>query len=133
MLLVGALLVGALLAFRHRAYRRHIAYDPGQNCVATFASDSVEVTSIDCDPTGFTLPDLGPKAIGGLLELDVRASLLGRLFDPGVEIEAAGFRDPQIMERGVGGTRFLNVSRLLAAGLKPGTRVALRGRQLSLA
>ena len=127
----GVLAAAGLLAQRQRTYQRHIHYDPRQDCVTRFSPASVEAIPVRCDADGFVLPEVKPSPSGGLLELSVRASTAGRLLDPAVDIEADGFRDSQIMERGVRGTRFLNVSRLLAAGVAPGAHVTLRGRHLS--
>jgi len=38
----------------------------------------------------------------------------------------------QFLERGVCGVRFLNITRLLAAGITPGETVALRGHGVAL-
>ena len=127
----GALAASALLAQRHRIYRRYLTYEPKQDCVAWFSPAAVETIAIHADGEGFVVPELHPPSSGGLLELDVRASNLGHLLDPEVEIRGKGFHDVQTMERGVHGTRFLNVSRLLASGLSSGARVTLRGRRIA--
>jgi glycosyltransferase involved in cell wall biosynthesis/LmbE family N-acetylglucosaminyl deacetylase len=127
---VAGLLPLALFVPRRRAYRRLLNYDPRQNCVAGFAGPLIETIPVRCDDDGFLLPDLKLGAAGGLLELDVRATATGGIFDPAVEIAADGFRDVQFLERGVRGIRFLNVSRLLAANIRAGGRVRLRGRNL---
>lgn len=65
-----------------------------------------------------------------LLRVQLRASLLGRLFDPAVVIEG-GNADKQTFERGAKGVRYLNLSgqeAALAAG-----QLRLRGRHCRLA
>jgi LmbE family N-acetylglucosaminyl deacetylase len=77
------------------------------------AGPAIETISVRCDEGGFVLPQplIGP--VSGLLEVEVSASIAGRLFDPAVEIRAGDFRDIQYLERGAQGARFLNISRLL--------------------
>src|SRR5262249_12810248 len=91
MLASGAAVMTAVLALalfipRRRAYRRLLNYDPRQNCVAGFSGPTVETIRVRCDNHGFLLPELKPGAASGFLELDVRASVNGRIFDPTVEI-----------------------------------------------
>jgi len=126
----GALAV-ALFVPRQRAYRRLLNYDPKQNCCSGFVGPTVETIPVRCDNHGFLLPELSPGVASGLLELDVRASATGRIFDPALEIAANGFCDTQFLERGVRGLRFLNVSRLIAANGLAGGWVRLRGRNLA--
>jgi glycosyltransferase involved in cell wall biosynthesis/LmbE family N-acetylglucosaminyl deacetylase len=128
---VAGVLAWVLFLPRRRAYRRLLNYDPRQNCIAGFAGPTVEMVPVRCDNHGFFLPELRPGAASGVLELDVRASVTGGIFDPVVEIAAEGFRDAQFLERGVRGVRFLNVSRLLAANNRAEGWVRLRGRNLA--
>ena len=127
----GAALAAALMLALQRAYRRHLEYDPKRSCVAGFAGAGIEVVSLQCDSNGFRMPDLNAGVASGFIEMEVRASICGSFRDPGVEIEARGMRDMQILERGVRGIRFLNVTRLLATGIAAGETVALRGRHLA--
>lgn len=121
----------ALFAPRQRAYRRLLNYDPRQNCIPGIAGPTIETIPVHCDDRGFLLPALKLGVASGFLELGVRASVTGRIFDPAVEIAADGFRDTQFLERGVWGVRFLNVSRLLAANNLAGGWVGLQGRNLA--
>jgi LmbE family N-acetylglucosaminyl deacetylase len=127
----GVALIVTLLTMRQRTYCRLIRYNPKQDCFAGFNNAAIEMIPVRCDVSGFIFPELKPNARGGFLELDVRASTAGALLDPAVEIHARGFRDTQVLERGVRGVRFLNVSRLLVAGIMTGERVALRGERLA--
>jgi LmbE family N-acetylglucosaminyl deacetylase len=61
--------------------------------------------------------------------MEVSATLSGNLSDPAIEIIAADFQDAQYLERGVQGTRFFNVSRLLSKAV--GQRVHLRGHGIT--
>ncbi len=115
---------------RSRAYLRLLKYDPAQDCFAGFTSRTVEIVPLQCDASGFELPNLKPDVTGALLELDVRASGGGSWFEPGIDIRSDAFTDRQKLERGVSGVRFLDISRLLATGAAPGKRVNLRGRHL---
>jgi LmbE family N-acetylglucosaminyl deacetylase len=119
-----------LVLLRHRAYRRRIFYDPGQSCVLGMAGPAIETNSVRCSEAGFVLPEPLIGAVSGLLEMEVRASVTGRLFDPAVEIRAGDFRDIQYLERGAQGTRFLNISRLLVSKAA-GERVHLNGHEVT--
>jgi glycosyltransferase involved in cell wall biosynthesis len=128
---VARVLAFALLAPRQRAYRRLLNYDPSQNSILGLAGPTVETIHISCDNQGFLLPRLKAGVAGGFLELDVHASTGGRIFDPAMEIASDDYHDVQFLERGVGGVRFLNVSRLLSANKLAGGWVRLRGRNLA--
>jgi glycosyltransferase involved in cell wall biosynthesis/LmbE family N-acetylglucosaminyl deacetylase len=122
---------GLSLPWHARTYGRYLKYDARQHCRAPFDGDAVACLRVQCDSDGFRLPDLDPDVVGGLLALDVRASLAGSVLDPCLEFQAPGFHDSQYLERGVRGVRFFNVRRLLQAGLKPGEEIRLRGRHLT--
>ena len=77
------------------------------------AGPAIETVSVRCVKDGVVLPESITGAVSGLLEVEVRASIAGRLFEPAVEIRAGDFRDIQYLERGAQGARFLNISRLL--------------------
>jgi len=124
---VGLLFSGIWIALRRRAYRRELKYDPRQDCVLGIAPGGVETISITCDSTGFILPELPANAVSVCLELRLQATTKGSVFDPLVEIFCGNFLDKQFFERGVSGTRFLNVTRLIRAGVQTGKRVILRG------
>jgi hypothetical protein len=94
--------------------------------VLGIAPGGVETISITCDPTGFVLPELPANGVSVCLELRLQATTKGSVFDP-VEIFCGNFRDKQFFERGVCSTRFLNVTRLIRAGVQTGKRVILRG------
>jgi glycosyltransferase involved in cell wall biosynthesis/LmbE family N-acetylglucosaminyl deacetylase len=128
---VARVLAFALLAPRQRAYRRLLNYDPRQNSILGFAGPTVETIHVSCDSRGFLLPGLKVGVASGFLELDVHASTGGRIFDPAIEIASDDYHDVQFLERGVGGVRFLNVSRLLSANKLAGGWVRLRGRNLA--
>jgi LmbE family N-acetylglucosaminyl deacetylase len=90
----------------------------------------MKVSPLCADKEGLALPAMATGAISGVLELDVRSSFAGRLFDPAVEISAGEFRDVQYFERGVQGTRFLNVTRLLKYDGRA-ERICVRGRHVA--
>lgn len=120
-----------LALLRHRAYRRRIFYDSGQGCVLGMVGPAVETRSVRCSGEGFTMPEPLMGVVSGLIEVEVHASATGMLFDPAVEIRAGDFCDYQYLERGVRGTRFLNISRLLNSKLD-GESVRLRGHGLTV-
>src|SRR5579872_3699756 len=126
----GAVAVGVWLALRQWAYKRHLGYDPQQDCEECFSAPGVETVSISENVNGFVMPEIANSVTGGFLELNVSTRLLGALFDPSIDIEARGFHDVQYLERSVRGVRYFNVSRLLRSGILQGEEVTLRGRHL---
>ena len=131
-LAVTIVALGALLvSLRHRAYRRQLSYDPRQNCVLGIAGPAIETIPVRCFKDGFNVPGPAIGATSGLLEMEVRASVAGKLSDPSVEIRTRNFHDIQYLERGARGVRFLNVSRLLNSKIAAGERAQLRGRRLT--
>jgi LmbE family N-acetylglucosaminyl deacetylase len=130
-LAVTCITLGVVLVLvRHRAYRRQITYDPRQCCVLGMAGPAIETVSVRCDEDGVVLPESITGAVSGLLEVEVRASVAGRLFEPAVEIRAGDFHDIQYFERGAQGARFLNISRLLVSKTA-GERVHLNGHEVT--
>jgi hypothetical protein len=115
-----------LLSVRHSVYRRRLHYDPERRCVLGICGAAIEAVSVNCDDGAFVLPAAAVGAVSGVLELEVKASFSGRVLDPAIEIRAADFYDIQYLERGVRGTRFLNVTRLLR-DRGQGERISLRG------
>ena len=113
----GALVAGGLLGLRQRSYHRHLKYDPAQNSTPWFSKSVVETISVHCDGHSFVAPEAASTAASAFLALDLRATITGTLFDPSLEIEAPGFHDVQCLERAVRGIRYLNITRLLAAGI----------------
>ena len=95
------------------------------------AGPAVETRSVSYSGEGFALPEPLIGVVSGLLEVEVHASVAGMLFDPAVEIRAGDFCDHQYLERGVRGTRFLNISRLLNSK-KGGESVRLNGHALTV-
>jgi LmbE family N-acetylglucosaminyl deacetylase len=120
-----------LLPWHSRTYGRYLNYSPRQHCIAPFHGDEVDCLSVQCSGDSFRLPNLDSGIVGGLLALDVRASLAGSALDPCLEFETPGFHDAQYVERGVHGVRFFNVRRLLKGGVPPGTSVRLHGKHLT--
>ena len=127
-----AMAVMVLLVLRHRAYRRWLNYSPRQNAVARFRGDVVQALPINATAGGWVMPDTANGAVSGFLEVDARATVMGRFCDPWIELVARGFYDVQFLERGVCGVRFLNITRLLAAGVAPGETIELRGHGVAL-
>jgi len=128
--MIGALAL-AMFVPRQRAYRRMLNYDPKRTCIAGFCGPTVEAIPVRCNKGDLLFPELGPEAVCGFLQIDVRASISGSVFDPALEVEADKFRDTQFLERGVAGARFLNVNRLLSALNGAGGKVRLHGRHLA--
>lgn len=120
-----------LFALRRAAYLRYQWYNPKGDCLAPFSGAVIRNVLINQDATGFILPKLESDMASAFLEVNVRATKLGSLFDPCLEIRAGRFCDLQFIERGAEGIRFFNVTRLLASGIPAGDPVSLRGRHLT--
>jgi hypothetical protein len=118
----------ALLLLRHRAYRRLVTFNPKQNCRLGVAGPKIKSISASWHEDGFLLQEPMHDAASALLEVEVRASLVGRVSDPAIEIRCGRYNDVQYFERGVRGVRFLNVSRLFASNSARGELVQLKGR-----
>jgi LmbE family N-acetylglucosaminyl deacetylase len=124
-----ALAVGSVLILRQRAYLRLLKYHPQQNCVTFFTHSAVETIHLHCPIRGgFTIPEVTPDSTSALLELPVRD--VGMIHDPVMELSVRDFCDRQVLERGVRGVRYLNLTRLLREGAREGEKVHLRGRRL---
>ncbi len=98
----------------------HLFYSPKDDYQYNFAAEA-EVVGVRLD--GRHLHCDTPLQIAGdetlVLAVKVRASWLGRFFDPVVELAGEGVSDRQTFERGVDGLRYLNLTGLghsLAAG-----------------
>ena len=129
--LIGLVFGSAWVALRHHRYCRELKYNPRQNFALGVAPKSVEAISIVCDSTGFILPKLTANAVTVFLELHLQYTATGLVFDPSVKISWEAFCDKQFFERGVSGIRFLNLTRLIRAGAKAGTRVMLHGLRVT--
>jgi len=126
------LLLGCIwVALRHRRYNRELKYNPRQDFLLGIVPSGVEAFAVACDSAGFVFPELPTSAESVCLELPLRATVNGSILDPSVEISYGTFRDRQFFERGVYGTRFLNLTRLFRAGVKAGDRVVLFGSRLA--
>ncbi len=113
----------AAIYWRVRRYARALRIPAARDDAFTFLGGEAQAVLLDA--TGFTL-DSQPRAGSTvLLELHVRASIAGAVFDPYVE-HAAG---RQYFERGARGRRYLNLSASFAAEPAP-RRIGLRGRHL---
>ena len=126
-----AILLGSVLAIclwlRILTYQQHLHFSPRQNAVTGMAADALETVALSADKHGFLMPEQALGATSGLLEVEFKASFLGRFFDSSVELVAGAFYDFQVLGRGVRGVRFLNVSRLLKAGVAVGEKVTWAG------
>jgi LmbE family N-acetylglucosaminyl deacetylase len=122
----------ALIVMRHSAYRRQQFCEPSRNHVLGVAGPAIETIPVEYQDEGFVLPSSAGAAVSGLLELQIRTTVQGRLSDPAVEICAGDFSDVQYLERAASGARFLNVSRLLSSAGPQDKQIQLRGRRVIL-
>lgn len=125
--LSAGLSIAGLIWRRQRGYQRRICYDPRQDCIFGVEGAATEVISARADGQAFVAPVAAATSVSAVLEIEVRASVWGRLFDPAIEIAAGDFQDVQYLERGVRGTRFLNVSRMLR-NKGQGASISLKGQ-----
>jgi LmbE family N-acetylglucosaminyl deacetylase len=65
-----------------------------------------------------------------VLALTVKASWLGRFFDPAIELTGDGASDSQAFERGVNGLRYLNLTAM--AGQLSAGKLHIRGRRCAI-
>jgi LmbE family N-acetylglucosaminyl deacetylase len=90
-------------------------------------------TAVQVGVEGLDLPtglDLNGRTV--FLQVTIKSSPLGRLLDPYIEIQAGQLAYRQYFERGVGGSRSVNLSPLFQGGTQAtNQRVRLRGRWLS--
>jgi hypothetical protein len=115
---------------RRRAYTRMLSYDPKQDYVLSFTDPAVSTVSVNCDGEGLVVPAVTSGVTSAILELQISATAHGELSDPGIEMTFADFRDWQYFERGARGTRFLNLSRLLAVIGTNGGKAHLQGKNV---
>jgi len=125
-----AAVTAGLVPMRGRRQKRRLNYGPKQDFITGFNGPDVEILPIPFGTDEFLLPGMQPGVSGALLGLDVRAKGMGTLSDPALEFACGGFTDVQFVDPGAYGTRFFNVTRLLAA-CGANSRVKLRGQWLA--
>ncbi|MHC6227728.1 PIG-L deacetylase family protein [Pseudomonas sp. X10] len=126
------LLLLPLLWAAHEAwFADHLFYAPGEDYQYRFGDEARAVPLVLHDGT---LQTSTPLSLEGdetlVLEIGVKSGWLGRFIDPVVELISDQASDRQTFERGVSGTRFLNLTGL-AAPLIAG-RLRVRGRHCRL-
>lgn len=126
----AAAIIGVVM-LRGRAYRRHFKRGVAGDDVFQFPNSVGEIVPVVCDAAGFIFPNIESDGEVMFLELPLRSSPLGFVFDPVLELSAAGFHDRQVFERGVRGSRFINLTRLRRAGIRAGDRVVFRRRHIA--
>jgi LmbE family N-acetylglucosaminyl deacetylase len=143
--LVVLVLVGVLVAWwlplvlavlgwvAHEAwFSDHLFYSPAEDYQYRFAEHN-EVPGIRLEGGRLCLDR--PLAQDGaqtlVLALSVKATWLGRFFDPAIELAGDGVSDSQAFERGVSGLRYLNLTGL-DGQLSAGT-LRIRGRRCVIA
>ena len=104
----------------------HLFYSPRDDYAYDFSVDR-ELPGVTLQGGRLSAPQVSVQGDETLiLQVHLRASWLGRLFDPGVRMRAGALADLQQFERGVAGVRYLNLSGLGEA-LRDG-QLALQGR-----
>jgi len=130
-LIAAALCAAALLLFAAAAHKRTAVYRYDVSADARLDFGRTRVSRVSAVLANGRL--LVPARAGArdvvLLGVRVRSTLLGRWFEPRLEIEADGRRFTQTFERGGSGLRHVNLSPL---GLQSETTVLLHGRYLGI-
>lgn len=127
--IVGAILAlaGGVWSLRARRYRAAFRIPARRNdqCVCR---GSHRTFPVSVRPHGLELAvPLGPGDTA-LLAIDVSATAAGRMLDPFIEVEHDRVSYRQYFERGVGGTRYLNLSPAVQrSGASSARRIVLRG------
>lgn len=103
----------------------HLFYSPADDYAYSFDNDA-ELSSVALKGEQLELTETLDAADTVILAVDVKASWLGRLFDPYVQLLGSELVDHQTFERGVNGLRYLNLSGF-ADELNQG-RLRLKGR-----
>jgi hypothetical protein len=142
--LVVLVLVGVLVAWwlplvlavlgwvAHEAwFSDHLFYSPAHDYEYRFP-DASQVLGVRLEGSQLHLDQ--PLAHDDLqtlvLSLNIKASWLGRFFDPTVELVGEGISDSQTFERGVNGLRYLNLSGM-AEQVSAGN-LRIRGRRCAV-
>ena len=86
----------------------HIWYNPNDDYLYDIKSNSEKISIKNSKMT----IDTPSKQSTSIIEIEVRATFLGYIFDPCVVITSGGKQISQFFERGVNGKRFLNISNL---------------------
>jgi LmbE family N-acetylglucosaminyl deacetylase len=122
--------VGLLCVVRVASYRELVGYEPRADY--RYAFDHSSATQIDCklDADGFVWPDVAGEWDTAFVRVRVRSTLLGRLFDPNMEIRSRHLHSSQYLERGVAGVRYLNISAFVRDRPVPGQRFWLSWRHV---
>lgn len=130
---IGLGLAAAFAALLMKRQLTYFSYFPSgarsfQN--VQFPNSTGEILPVWCDHDGFRFPEIEAEGHALFLELQLRSTLLGWVFDPIIRIAADGFGDFQVFERGLRGIRYVNLTRLREAGLSSGDFVKLQGLRL---
>ncbi|WP_263081128.1 PIG-L family deacetylase [Endozoicomonas sp. Mp262] len=109
--LSALLLIVAVYTINELIGSDHIRYNPSKDYEYHFSNARHFETAYKKNK--ITLP---PEVVDNnhtlLLEVDCKASLLGHMFDPYIEMEGTNKRSRQYLERGCGGKRYLNISHI---------------------
>lgn len=122
--------LGVLAWVAHEAwFSDHLFYAPSSDY--DYRIDSDESFALRLEQGRLSVPTGRTLAAGDtlLLKVQLRASLLGRLFDPAVRIDGDAV-DAQVFERGVNGVRYLNLTGQHVALVEG--RLQLRGQYCRL-
>ncbi len=132
--LSGAALAASVVLFwqlRRVAYREHVQYDVRRDYQYDFERSEGRRLAVSVDRNGFSWPAVDGDWDTGLLRLRLRASVLGQIYDPHVEVRSKHLYLRQYTERGAEGIRYVGISPVVKDRPVPGQRVWLNGRHLA--
>jgi LmbE family N-acetylglucosaminyl deacetylase len=119
-------LIAVVFLGAHAAKLRSAGYNYAVTADANYDFSRTRVRSLDAELRGgqVMIPARPPTADGVLMSVRLRSTLLGRWFDPSVQIDAGAETFTQTFERGGSGLRYLNLSNFPLGSMTP---IRLRG------
>ncbi len=108
----GLLLLLFFYLLHEALWSDHIFYNPKQDYLYQLDAEQVVFVDWNKKQSLLTVEPITAKADSFFLLIDVKAGLLGKVFDPYVEISYAGNTIKQYFERSLNGRRYINISDL---------------------
>ena len=129
-LFAAASILGAMLLYRRlKHYDSLNVHDRWHDQAVPLDDAHVQELSIELTDAGFVWPHFSGEWDTVLLELNIRATVLGQIFDPAIMFRHGDKEIVQYFERGSRGRRYANLSELLCIqASEEVTRVGMFGR-----
>jgi LmbE family N-acetylglucosaminyl deacetylase len=126
--ILGIVIVVAAVFLEYQRRGGLYWYDVHDNYTYSFQQGSARKVPLQITSTGFILPDIDANWDTAVLPVQVEATLLGRWFEPYIELRSGDSRSVQYFDRGANGRRFLVLGPQL---LKSGQSVSMSGVHVS--